>query len=234
MRKLQNVYVFCLLSFFILSLPVTVFAQQKGDTEQGTASWYGSKYHGKKTSSGERYNKMALTAAHPTLPFNSKVKVTNTRNNKSVVVRINDRGPFVGNRIIDISETAARRIEIVQSGTGQVLVEILDVPGNPVVSTTVLPALGDSSTAAITPGEIYFVFQAGAYANPDNAKQQLEKLKTALGEDLPLILSEEMVNGKKIHKVAAGKFKDRTEADQLKARLAKKGISGLVRQVIAA
>ena len=234
MRKLKNDYVFCLLFFFFSGLSVSVFAQQKGDIEQGKASWYGSQYHGKKTSSGERYNKKALTAAHPSLPFNSKVKVTNTENQKSVVLRINDRGPFKGNRIIDISETAARQIGIVQAGTGKVLVEVLEVPSNPIVSTTVIPALGDSTAAVIKPGDAYFVFQAGAFANPENAKLQLEKLKSTLGEDLPLILSEEMVNGKKIHKVAAGKFKDRTEADQLKARLAKKGITGLVRQVIAA
>jgi rare lipoprotein A len=234
MRKLKNYYVFCFIFTFITSLPLATLAQEEGATQEGIASWYGSKYHGKKTSSGEPYNKHALTAAHPTLPFNTKVKVTNTQNQKSVILRINDRGPFKGGRIIDVSEVAARQIGLVQAGTGPVLVEVLEIPQSPVLSTTELPVSAESTATVINSGEAYFVLQTGAYANPDNARQQLEKLKMLIGEDLPLILSEEMVNGKKIHKIAAGKFKDRTEADELKNKLAKKDINGVVRQIIAA
>ena len=89
----------------------------------GVASYYAHKYHGKKTSSGERYNMHAMTAAHRTLPFGSNVKVTNLQNERSVIVRINDRGPFTKGRIIDVSLEAARRLQMVSSGTARVRVE---------------------------------------------------------------------------------------------------------------
>ena len=82
--------------------------------EEGMASWYGKKFHGKKTASGERFNMYELTAAHRTLPFGTKVKVTNLENNKSVVVRINDRGPHVKGRIIDLSYAAAKKIDMIE------------------------------------------------------------------------------------------------------------------------
>ncbi|MGA1868951.1 MAG: septal ring lytic transglycosylase RlpA family protein [bacterium] len=96
-----------------------------GDTFRGIASWYGEEFHGKMTSCGERYDMHELTAAHKTLPMNTLVKVTNQNNSKSVVVRINDRGPFVQNRIIDLSYAAARRLDVVEFGTAPVIVEVL-------------------------------------------------------------------------------------------------------------
>jgi rare lipoprotein A len=92
--------------------------------QQGKASYYSDKLQGRKTASGERYNKKALTAAHRKLPFNTQVKVTNTRTRQSVVVRINDRGPFVKGRVIDVSRAAAEQIGLVKSGTADVVVEI--------------------------------------------------------------------------------------------------------------
>ena len=88
--------------------------------EVGVASYYAHKYHGKKTASGENYNMHELTAAHRTLPFGSKVRITNLNNNNSVVVRINDRGPFVRGRIIDVSLAAARELDMVRSGVARV------------------------------------------------------------------------------------------------------------------
>lgn len=92
----------------------------------GTASWYGPKFHGKKTSNGERFNKHNLTAAHKSLPFNTMVLVTNLKNNKSVVVRINDRGPFIGDRIIDLSEEAAEVIESKLDGLSYIKLQVLN------------------------------------------------------------------------------------------------------------
>ena len=89
----------------------------------GIASYYGKKYHGRKTASGETYNMNALTAAHRTMPFGTQVKVTNLANDRSVVVRINDRGPFVKDRVVDVSLEAARRLQIVGAGTARVLLE---------------------------------------------------------------------------------------------------------------
>lgn len=96
-----------------------------GDEFKGNASWYGPDFHGKLTSNGETYNMYDMTAAHKTLPMNTIVKVTNLRNGLSTVVRINDRGPFIATRIIDLSNTAARKIEMVGAGTAPVKVEVL-------------------------------------------------------------------------------------------------------------
>jgi rare lipoprotein A len=95
------------------------------DSLEGKAAWYGKKFAGRKTASGQRFNPNAMTAAHPTLPMGSKVKVTNTKNNKSVVVVINDRYPAAGGRIIDVSRAAARKLGFVRSGVTDVKLEVL-------------------------------------------------------------------------------------------------------------
>ena len=99
----------------------------RGFVQKGMAAWYGDKFNGRKTASGERFNMHKLTAAHRTLPFNTLVKVTNLNNKASVVVRINDRGPFVRNRIIDLSRAAARKIGLDRSGTAPVRIELAEV-----------------------------------------------------------------------------------------------------------
>lgn len=104
------------LSFLLLLTPVQAFASC------GTASWYGQKFHGRKTASGERFNKNDMTAAHRTLPFGSIVNVRNQRTGKVIRVRINDRGPFIRGRIIDLSEKAAKLLGIHSSGIGQVCI----------------------------------------------------------------------------------------------------------------
>lgn len=94
-------------------------------TASGNASWYGAKFHGRRTANGERYDMNQLTAAHRTLPFGTKVRVTNQRNGRAVVVRINDRGPFAGRRIIDLSRGAAGALGMVNSGVAPVKLEVL-------------------------------------------------------------------------------------------------------------
>ncbi len=96
-------------------------------TARGTSSWYGPGFHGKLTASGERFDSNDLTAAHKTLPFGTRLKVTNQINGKSVIVRINDRGPFVPGRIIDVSRAAAVQLGMIETGTAQVLLE--EIPG---------------------------------------------------------------------------------------------------------
>ncbi len=100
----------------------------KGFTERGQASWYGKKFHGNKTSSGEPYDMYAMTAAHKTLPLPSYVRVTNVDNNRVVVVRVNDRGPFLHGRIIDVSYAAAKKLGMVATGTANVFIEVVE-PG---------------------------------------------------------------------------------------------------------
>lgn len=102
---------------------------QSGFAQSGVASWYGPGFHGKTTASGETYNMHALTAAHNTLPLNTVLKVTNLANNKEVLVRVNDRGPFVDDRLIDLSFAAATKLEMVSSGTVPVRVVVLGDSG---------------------------------------------------------------------------------------------------------
>ena len=100
-----------------------VYAGSKASA--GTASYYGKRFHGRTTANGERFNMNAMTTAHKSLPFGTKVKVTNRNNGKSVVVRINDRGPYHGNRVIDLSRGAAAKIGMLNSGTARVSIQVL-------------------------------------------------------------------------------------------------------------
>ena len=100
--------------------------QKSGSRQVGTASWYGRQYHGRKTASGEIFNMNDMTAAHPTLPFGTMVRVTNLRNGLSIVVRINDRGPFLKSRIIDLSYAAAKEVRMIQRGIVKVEVLVLE------------------------------------------------------------------------------------------------------------
>ena len=98
----------------------------KGFSETGVASWYGKKFHGRKTASGERYNQNKMTAAHKTLPFGTRVRVKNRDNGKNVVVVINDRGPFAKGRIIDVSRAAAKKLDMIGAGTAKVSIKVVD------------------------------------------------------------------------------------------------------------
>lgn len=122
--------------------------------QRGFASWYGRKFHGQRTSSGEVYDMYAMTAAHPTLPIPSYARVTNLRNGEQVVVRVNDRGPFLHNRVIDLSFTAASKLGYVQAGSAEVEVELLTMAGTPPSTATLaqaavpVPAPGAASGAS--------------------------------------------------------------------------------------
>ncbi|MFV0481595.1 MAG: septal ring lytic transglycosylase RlpA family protein [Campylobacteraceae bacterium] len=130
-----------------------------GDTYSGVASWYGKDFHNKKTSNGEAYNMYGLTAAHKTFPMNTIVKVTNTKNNKSIVVRINDRGPFVANRVIDMSYEGAKQLDFISTGTTPVKLEVLGFHGR----TT--PAGSAKETIVLSDFDV----QIGAFLRRDGA-----------------------------------------------------------------
>jgi rare lipoprotein A len=146
-----------------------VLSSSKGYAQEGVASWYGKQFHGKLTSNGEIYNMHDMTAAHKTLPLPSTVRVTNLRNGRSVIVRVNDRGPFVDNRLIDMSYAAATQLDMVQSGTTLVRVETLDnySRNEPV----------RYDTAAADFGTIYM--QVGAFGERNNAVRLADKLSAA-------------------------------------------------------
>jgi len=137
----------------------------------GIASWYGKKFHGQKTANGETYDMYAMTAAHKTLPLGTYVRVQNKNNNKEVVLRVNDRGPFVKNRIIDLSYTAAKKLDAVGPGTIPVEVTALGVAEGPPQKTgtpdSFVPVDYDTGT---------FTFQVGAFKDKGNAERLVQKL----------------------------------------------------------
>jgi len=122
--KINYTALVLILSFF---LPLSSLSFERY-IQYGNASWYGRQFHGKKTASGERFNKRSFTAAHKLLPFGTIVRVTNLRNGKDVYVRINDRGPFVSGRIVDISRAAAEAIGFRKKGVARVRVEVVSLP----------------------------------------------------------------------------------------------------------
>ncbi len=119
-----------------------------GYSQSGIASWYGPGFHGKKTASGEVYDMHALTAAHSTLPLNTLVHVTNLTNRKSVFVRVNDRGPFVGERVIDLSFCAAKKLDMVKPGTAPIRFTVIGPANSKLASTARVPPAGHSNRPA--------------------------------------------------------------------------------------
>lgn len=120
MTSVSRVFFAGLVSLALSLSPTASFAH-----ETGTASWYGPGFHGRTTANGERYDMYEMTAAHKTMRFGTRVRVTNERNGKSVVVRINDRGPYVGDRVIDLSRGAAEQIDMIGPGTAEVSLQVL-------------------------------------------------------------------------------------------------------------
>lgn len=142
----------------------------KGFSQQGIASWYGRQFHGRKTSSGEVYDMYAMTAAHKTLPLGTWVRVRHLESGKQIVVRVNDRGPFVHGRIIDLSYTAAKELAMLGPGTARVEIDALG------------ERLQTASGEAYMPMDYYsgaFTFQVGAFSSKENADRLRSKLTTA-------------------------------------------------------
>jgi rare lipoprotein A len=167
-------------------------------TARGIATWYGRRYHGKPTSSGEIYDMYAMTAAHTTLPIPSYARVTHLASGKSVVVRINDRGPFVDGRIIDLSYTAAHRLGVLAGGSAMVEVEILmpgSAPSSPVaaiarpepepaapsMAAVVAPSAPTPPSIPVTADAGRYFLQLGAFGSRENAENFLARLQASLG-----------------------------------------------------
>jgi rare lipoprotein A len=166
------------------------------DEKIGLASWYGDPYHGRRTSNGETYNKYGMTAAHRTLPFDTMVKVNNLENGRNVKVRINDRGPFKDNRVIDLSYAAAKEINMIGPGTAKVSLEVLQVVSNPFPLTIQVGSFRDRNHAEeakkslqkrytpvlikkfeSTEGKYYRVL-VGEYPTPIQARQAAQELRS--------------------------------------------------------
>lgn len=160
--------------------------------EQGTASWYGSKFHGHETSNGEIFDIYAASAAHKTLPIPSYARVTNLDNGRSVVVRVNDRGPFHGDRLIDLSYAAAVKLDYMHKGTARVQVEVLNIAG-----------VDDRRDA---PGTHYRFLQLGAFGAQGSAQTLQADLQAFL--QVPVFISEVDAGGKLLYRVRVGPMTD--------------------------
>ncbi len=155
------------------SSPTTLVTPElAGEEKIGYASWYGHPYHGRRTSNGETYDMNTMTAAHRTLPFDTVVHVSNLDNGKEVTVRINDRGPFVKDRIIDLSQAAARQIGMVGPGTAKVSLEVLTVVSNPFPLAIQVASFREELNAKRLQAELmgkYGPVQVREYESPDGS-----------------------------------------------------------------
>ena len=184
----------------------------RGFTERGVASWYGTKFHGRRTSSGETYDMYGMTAAHRTLPLPTYVRVRNLSTGREIVVRVNDRGPFHDDRILDLSYAAATKLGIARRGTGLVEVLALD-PG----STAAPPA---TSALRIEPAAIFI--QAGAFRTSANASRMRAGL--AIATRLAVRVRRTVYNGRAMYRVWLGPVSSVEEADRVVSALGVLGI----------
>jgi rare lipoprotein A len=189
-----------------------VLATADGYLERGVASWYGPGFHAANTSNGERYDMYAMTAAHKTLPLPCYVQVTNLRNGRSVTVRVNDRGPFKDGRIIDLSYSAASKLDMLRDGTTFVEVRAL-TPGQ--------AAASPQATAAANAAPLYV--QAGAFSSEANASRLLAQLRSQ-GVDRSFVRQDALA-GKPIYRVRIGPVPTVVEFDRIVARLKALGVA---------
>ena len=182
-----------------------------GDRFKGNASWYGPDFHGKLTSNGERYNMYDMTAAHKTLPMNTIVKVTNRRNGLSTVVRINDRGPFVSTRIIDLSKTAASKINMIGAGTAPVSIEVL---GFHIKGRKNIPTKVELKKHSQKKSMGYFALQIASFSDIKGAMKTQERYNGTDG--YKTIIKDVQVGYKRYFKVLLSGFRSEQEARDYK------------------
>lgn len=190
-----------------------VLDSARGYAREGVASWYGSKFHGRRTSSGETYNMYAMTAAHKTLPLPTYVRVTNLDNGRSAILRVNDRGPFHDDRLIDLSYTAAVKLGVVGSGTARVRVEAVE-GGTPIAA----------SGAGSAPAEDVPVYvQVGAFRDYFNAQEMRARVQ---GADIRGVEVDRGTthDGQAVYRVRIGPLASADEGDRIANKLRRAGI----------
>jgi rare lipoprotein A len=175
--------------------------------ERGIASWYGKEFHGNATASGEVYSMFDMTAAHKTLPLGTSVVVTNLENRRSVAVRVNDRGPFVKGRIIDLSFSAAKAIGMMEKGTAPVEIVALEMEGVP------------------DTGPPIYKVQVGSFSDKENAEDLLFRLRRGFPEAYMTVLETDQG---RFYRVRVGRFKNEETAYKTAERLAASGFTALV------
>jgi rare lipoprotein A len=184
--------------------------QTDGETQIGTASWYGDKEHGGKTANGERFSKYDYTAAHKTLPIGTMVRVTNLENGRDVIVRINDRGPFKKGRIIDLSYAPAKSIGMIGRGTARVKVEVLSAPKK---ANNYFEPQYTVQVGSFSDGEKAFLFKEAL-----NRKHENVRIETF------------DFGGYTFYRVRIGQFSERSKAEKLAKSLRRSGYPGQVIQ----
>jgi rare lipoprotein A len=221
--KVEPLHKFANRPYSVLGQTYTPDTRLKPYREIGVASWYGRRYHGQKTSIGEVYDMYGMTAAHPTLPIPSYVRVTNLQNSKSVVVRVNDRGPFHSDRLIDLSYTAAYKLGVLAGGSTRVEVEAID-PANyvaaakPAEAPVAAPLADKGPVVAVQEAPLppvvsngHYV-QLGAFGAQENAESFRSRLK---GELVQLADKLQIHPSGGMFRVRAGPFQSLAEASQV-------------------
>lgn len=216
-------------SYVVFGKRYHVMDSGEGYKERGIASWYGKKFHGRRTSSGESYDMHGMTAAHKTLPLPTYVRVTNLKNKRQVILKVNDRGPFHENRIIDLSHTAAVKLGIKPTGTGWVEVEAIHSYSNlqtisesvPVAEVLAKSNMNNVSQSALPPtlqGEANLYLQVGAFKHSDNAKnltRNLTRKLSSAGIVNKVNISNLTINEQPIFRVRIGPIENITDAEKI-------------------
>jgi len=198
-------------------------------TQTGHASWYGKKFHGRKTASGEPYDMFKLTAAHRTLPIPSYVRITNLSNGKTLMARVNDRGPFGRDRIIDLSYAAAKQLDIIRHGSAQVQISLIDPsqptplpataaqPANSNAPSLPAPPVTTATTSPVTTLETSGIYlQVGAFGQEENADRLQQRIFSALPETQSLL--NKVYNGKTFQ-IVLGPYPDHALAAQAASQM---------------
>jgi len=204
-------------SYVVFGKKYSVMSSSHGYVERGIASWYGTAFHGKKTSNGETYSMYQMTAAHKSLPIPTYVEVRNLKNGRSIVVRVNDRGPFHNNRIIDLSYVAAKKLGIAGTGTG--LVEVRSINPRTWNPDQQAKAIRTSNKQALSSFNTLFI-QAGAFTSQHNASQ-LQKQLLSLFPNKAIKLAK---NGQdQLFRVRIGPIVSVEEADRIAQTISENG-----------
>jgi rare lipoprotein A len=208
-------------SYVVLGKRYRTLKRADGFKQRGIASWYGNEFHGRRTSSGEIYDMYRMTAAHAELPLPSYVEVTNLENGRRAVVRVNDRGPFHSNRVIDLSYVAAKKLDMIGNGTAFVELRAVSGPRAPALTERGVtpPAMGAGPAPAVA-GAMYL--QVGAFRDSHNAEALRARLQGRLAS--PVEVKQSIDAGKPLFRVQIGPIADVPSADGLVAALKRIGI----------
>lgn len=205
-------------SYVVFGKRYYVMDSSKGYVEQGDASWYGTKFHGRRTSSGETYDMHAMTAAHKSLPLPTYVSVRNLENGRKIIVRVNDRGPFHEGRIIDLSYTAALKLDIVKNGTARVEVRAID-PGD---QKSADYKKGEARPVKTKNSQNGFYIQAGTFSVLNNARNIQKKLSSVSAH--LVVIKQIVLNNQTLYRVLIGPVQNIDVADKIVLTLEEHGI----------